>query len=86
MLPLPHEGHATRAKPADMSGRAAEDRAKLAHCFLAEDMEQLQQQMIPHEWPRLVLEAINSKGEPGVKKHFCIEDNQGPSSHSGLGS
>lgn len=59
--PTPHEGHATGAKPAKGSGRAAEGGGSQTwHTApLADSTEQLQQQRIPRERPRLVSEAIS---------------------------
>lgn len=58
---MPHKGHATSAKPAEMSGRAAEGGGgQTWHAApLADDMEQKRQRMIPLERPRLVSEAIS---------------------------
>lgn len=61
VLALPHKGHATSAKPAEMSGKAAEGGGgQIWHVApLADDREQLQQQTIPPEHPRLLSRAIS---------------------------
>lgn len=71
---MPHEGHATSAKPAEMSGRApADEGGQTWHAApLTDDMEQLQQWRIPHERPHLVSEATSwlTPGRAGNKETF----------------